>query len=246
MRLGCFAIHGHDELLDELGGRRDGQLRCGLLVFELRHEAVVLDERVLGGERNFAGQECVVDFGGLVVEGQAVFRGGMADAVERPHEVEVPRGAAELAIGDEAQPSGLLFCDQVGDAFVLDRLERRGVKRAGSEGFARLFELGGAQEAADNVVLIRSVIRHDGAFHLVFHWLCKTKVGLRRDWGRRSGIRSDFPVCGFALPRAFGLWAACVVGAAVVFAPAPHCSSTSDMESISRASSMTHLSILVK
>ena len=246
MRLGCFAIHGHDELLDELGGRRDSQLRRGLLVLELRHEAVVLDERVLGGERNLAGQERVVDFGGLVVEGQAVFRGGMADAVERPHEIEMPRGAAELAVGDEAQAGGFLLRDQVGDAFVLDRLEPRGVERAGGEGLARLFELGGAQEAADNVVLIRSVIRHDGAFHLVFHWLCKTKADLRRDWGRRSGIRSDFPVCRFALPRAFGLWAACLVDAAVVFAPAPRYSSTSDMESISRASSMTHLSILVK
>ena len=47
-------------------------------------------------------------------------------------------------------------------------------------------------------------------------------------------------------PRASGLWAACVVGAAVPFAPAPHLPSASDMESISRASSMTHLSILMK
>ena len=45
-----LAVHGHDELLDELRRRRDRQLRCGALVLEGLDEAEVLDERVLACE----------------------------------------------------------------------------------------------------------------------------------------------------------------------------------------------------
>ena len=45
--VGRLAVHGHDELLDELRRCGDRQLRCGVLVLEGLDEAEVLDERVL-------------------------------------------------------------------------------------------------------------------------------------------------------------------------------------------------------
>ena len=66
--VGRLAVHGHDELLDELRRRGDRQLRCGALVLEGLDEAEVLDERVLACERDLPRQVGVVDLGSLIVK----------------------------------------------------------------------------------------------------------------------------------------------------------------------------------
>ena len=45
------------------------------------------------------------------------------DAIEHPVEVEVPPGAAELAVGDASEPDLLLLADDFLDLGVLDRLQ---------------------------------------------------------------------------------------------------------------------------
>ena len=155
---GGLAVHGHDELLDELGGRGDGELGDGVLVLLGGHEAEVLHEGVLAHERDGAREVGVVDLGGLVVEGQAQVGGAVADARKAPHEVEVPGGAAELAVGDGGQSGGLLLGDEVEDALILHLLERGGVDAAGLEGAAGLLQALGAQEAADDVEAVRGLL----------------------------------------------------------------------------------------
>ena len=49
------------------------------------------------------------------------------DAVEPPEEIEVPPGAAELAVGDRLEADLLLLLDDALDLAVLDRLELGGV-----------------------------------------------------------------------------------------------------------------------
>src|SRR6266850_720260 len=67
------------------------------------------------------------------------------DAVEAGEEVDVPEGAAELAIGDRLEAGGFLHRDRFADAVVLDLPELRGFFRAG------LLQRGRAQQAADVV-----------------------------------------------------------------------------------------------
>ena len=166
--VGRLAVHGHDELLDELRRRGDRQLRCGALVLEGLDEAEVLDERVLASERDLPRQVGVVDLGSLVVKRQAVLGRGVADALECPHEVKMPGRAAELAVGDEAQAGLLLLRNEVGDALVLNCLQRFGVDRARAEVFARLLQPRGAKEASDDVVSIRSIVH---CHCLPFGWM---------------------------------------------------------------------------
>ena len=47
------------------------------------------------------------------------------DAVEHAEEIEVPPGAAKLAVGGELEPDLLLLLDDLLDLAVLDRLELR-------------------------------------------------------------------------------------------------------------------------
>ena len=74
------------------------------------------------------------------------------EAVEHAHEVEVPPGAAELAVGHRLEPGVLLHPDDVDDRLVLDRLELLGRERLVLEvGLARGLDRGGPEEAADDV-----------------------------------------------------------------------------------------------
>ena len=135
----------------------------------------MLDEGMLACERNLPRQIGVVDLGGLVVERQAVFGCGMADALECPHEVKMPGRTAEFTVGDEAQAGLFLLRDEVGDALVLDCLQSCGVDCACAEILARLLQLRGAKEAADDVVSIRSIVH---CHCLPFGWmLARARLG---------------------------------------------------------------------
>ena len=61
----------------------------------------------------------------------------------------MPPGAAEFAVGDRLQADVFLAFDDAHDLAVLDRFQRGGVDLASGVFFARLFQRGRAQQAAD-------------------------------------------------------------------------------------------------
>ena len=83
------------------------------------------------------------------------------DAVEPPEKVEMPPGAAELAVGDGLQAGLLLLGDDRADLAVFDLLERIGGDLAIGAALARLLQRRGAQQAADMIGAERRL----GALH---------------------------------------------------------------------------------
>src|SRR6267378_7194158 len=81
----------------------------------------------------------------FAVELERVLALGGDDAVEAGEEVDVPEGAAELAVGHRLQAGGFLHPHCFADAAVLDVPELRGFICAG------LLQRSGAQKAADMV-----------------------------------------------------------------------------------------------
>src|SRR5205085_2938258 len=71
----------------------------------------------------------------------------LLDAVEAPEEIEVPPGAAELAVGHGLEPDLLLPLDDALDLAVFDRLELGRRDLGFGAFFARLFENWRAQQA---------------------------------------------------------------------------------------------------
>ena len=116
---------------------------------------------VLAGD--LAGHGRGVGGGHLVVEGNAVGGRRMVDAVEAPHEIEMPPATTEFAVGDHVQASGLLPSYEFGDRLVFDGLERGGVDFVGREVLACGFQFGRAQVGADHVGAERRVM-------LACHW----------------------------------------------------------------------------
>ena len=82
-------------------------------------------------------------------------------AVEAPEKVEVPPGAAELAVGDGLQADLLLLLDHPLDLAIFHRLEVGGADLALGALFPRLLQRCGTQEAADVVGTERGL----GSFH---------------------------------------------------------------------------------
>ena len=82
----------------------------------------VLDERVVLAADG-TGHHGGIGRGLLVVEHIARTRGTAFNAIEPPHKVEVPVAAAELAIGNHLQASGLLLVHQVANGIILDGLK---------------------------------------------------------------------------------------------------------------------------
>ena len=74
-------------------------------------------------DRQPASQEGIVDLSGFPMKRQPFFGLLMADALESPHEVQMPGRAAELAVGDDMITGRLLFCHQFGDAVILNCFE---------------------------------------------------------------------------------------------------------------------------
>src|SRR6185437_8969749 len=97
-------------------------------------------------------------------------------AAEAPQEIEMPPGAAKLAVGDRFEAELFLFLDDALDLAVLDRLETRGVERALAERGARLFQRGGAQQAADVVGAERRL----GAWHRCLLFFVGGTIAFRR------------------------------------------------------------------
>ena len=81
----------------------------------------------------------------------------MLDVLQAFQEVEVPHGAAELAVGDGLQARPLLLLHQVCDGGVLGSGQLLAGDGSGGEIGARLLEGLGAQEAADDVICVGRV-----------------------------------------------------------------------------------------
>ena len=77
------------------------------------------------GKADLADDACALRPGLHALERDALLHHVTLGAVETPEEVEVPPGAAELAIGDRLQPDLLLLLDHPLDLAVLDRLRGR-------------------------------------------------------------------------------------------------------------------------
>ena len=75
----------------------------------------------------------------------------LVESLERVDQVSVERIAAELAVGDDVEAGGLLQRDGLGDRAILDRLELRVGERAGGASLLRVEQVGGPQQAADDV-----------------------------------------------------------------------------------------------
>src|SRR5262249_14191473 len=134
----------HRAAVDRRGGRdRDFRRALGVRL----HEFEMLDHRMTG-KSELAGDAHALVAGGDGGKCNAGIHAVAFDPVEAPEKIEVPPGAAELAVGDALQPHLLLLLDGALDLAVLDRLELRRADLALRALLARRLHLRRSQEAA--------------------------------------------------------------------------------------------------
>src|SRR5262249_31849567 len=147
---------GIDALLDAVLGqtemqhrrRGDGHLRRDLAV---GFEKLEVRQHRMVGKADLAHDAQPLRLGLHAAGLDALLGLADLDAVEHAEKVEVPPGAAELAVGRKLKAELLLLLDDLFDLAVLDGLELgRGDGALFALG-ARLFERRGAQEAADMI-----------------------------------------------------------------------------------------------
>src|SRR5262245_22251148 len=127
-------------------------------------------------------------------------------AVETPEEVEVPPGAAELAVGDGLESHLLLLLDDALDLAILHRLERGRIDLALGVLFARLLQRCRTQQAADMVGAERRL----GSLHVLnSHPLAvmPAQAGIQQSLRRPMALTA--PKCAFGdywIVRLRGRW----------------------------------------
>ena len=116
-------------------------------------EFEMLEHRMVRGEVERPADDRHVGLcGGSVELDAATFALDDVEAGEHPHEVEMPPGPAEFAIGHGLEPGGFLHPDDIDDGLVLDALElfrRQGLVVV--MGMARRFDGVRPEEAADDI-----------------------------------------------------------------------------------------------
>ena len=115
---GGFEIGGDDHLLEGLGGGGNGVFCHGILILKLLQEGEIL-HKGMGFGPDLSDQVGVIQHGQLIMEGYALSGGFVVHTIEAPHEVQVPEGPAELAVGDNVIAKLLLLCHHFGD-FTID------------------------------------------------------------------------------------------------------------------------------
>ena len=106
------------ELRKRLGRCRDRLLCHRVFVLELLHKQEVLHERVvLTGDLPGAAGSAVGRL--LPVEEIAMGELHMVNSLKPPHEIQMPVGSPELAVGNHVVPGFLLLFDQLRDQAVL-------------------------------------------------------------------------------------------------------------------------------
>ena len=103
----------------------------------------------MAGETDLANDPHALGLGGDACERDALAGGVELDAVEPLVEIELPPGAAELAVGRELEADLLLLADRLLDLAVLDFLQLRGGDLAALMPGARFLERCRAQQRAD-------------------------------------------------------------------------------------------------
>src|SRR5262245_50837056 len=147
-RVGLLAHRGAAGAAVERRRRRDRDLGRSRRV--RLDELEMLQHRVVG-EAEFADDARALRPGLHTLERNALLHHVAFGAVEAPQEVEVPPGAAELAVGDRLEPDLLLLLDHALDLAILDRLERGRIYPALGVLLARLLQRCRTQQAADMV-----------------------------------------------------------------------------------------------
>ena len=149
-----LAAHARDQVQHRRRG--NGQLR-GVVAGNVAQRVEVGQERMVA-ERNLPAEHQLRALGLGALELHRPRVGvNVLHVLKRLKEVEVPHGAAELAVGDGLQARLLLLFHQLGDGLVLGGGQRLARDGAGGEIGARLFQRLGAQEAADDVIAVRRV-----------------------------------------------------------------------------------------
>src|SRR5262245_39675479 len=147
-RVGLLADRGAAGAAVERRRRRNGDLRRARRV--RLDELEVLQHRMVG-KAELADDARALRAGLQALERDALLHHIAFRAVEAPEKVEVPPGAAELAVGDGLEPHLLLLLDDALDLAVLDRLERGRADLALGVLLPRLLERSRTQQAADMV-----------------------------------------------------------------------------------------------
>src|SRR3984893_1905448 len=151
----------HRAAVDRRGrGNRDLRRAIGVRL----HEFEMLDHR-MAGKSELAGDAHPLVAGRNARKCDAGIHDVAFDAVEAPEKIEMPPGAAELAVGDGLQPHLLLLLDHAFDLAVLDRLEFRHGDLALRALLARRLQRRRPQEAAH-------VIGAEWGFGSLHDWTC--------------------------------------------------------------------------
>src|SRR5262249_16732474 len=129
-------------------GRRDRDL--GHALGMRRDELEMLDHRV-AGEPHLAGHAHALVARLHPGKGNAVIHDMALDPVEAPEKIEVPPGAAELAVGDRLEPDLLLLLDGALDLAVFYRLDLRRADLPCGAPPPRFLQRRRTQQAADVV-----------------------------------------------------------------------------------------------
>src|SRR5262245_11080155 len=109
----------------------------------------MVEHRMGGREVELAGDLVAFRPGFDAVELDAVRQRDLLDAVEAPAKIEVPPGAAILAVGRELQADLLLLAHDLFDFAILDRLQLGGRDLALLAPSARIFDCTRTQDRAD-------------------------------------------------------------------------------------------------
>src|SRR5262245_12650534 len=131
--------------------RKWNVLGAGIVILgsaRMRLEKAEMREHGMAGKADPAGDLDSFRAGLHAVELDAVVGRGRRHPVEPLEEVEVPPGAAELAVGGELEPDLLLLPDHLLDLAVLDLLQLRGADLALLALAPRGLERRRAQQAA--------------------------------------------------------------------------------------------------
>ena len=101
---------------------------------------------------DFTHQVGVVQHGQLVMEGHAVAGGLVIHAFKAPHEIQVPEGSPELAVGDHVIAQLLLLGHHLGDFLIDDFIKRGLVNLPGAQGGLRVLQGLRPQEASHKII----------------------------------------------------------------------------------------------
>ena len=140
------------------GGRGDALLGLDAGGGDALQEAEVLQEGVIVREVQFVHDPDGLRLGLEALKGHGeVLRLDLLSAGQPPEKVQVPEGAAVLAVGDGHKTVLLFFSHKIGDFTVFHGREFITGDDAGRKISAGSFDGVGSQEAADHVGTVRRI-----------------------------------------------------------------------------------------